>query len=698
MFWLFLLLFDLTSSVDAAPFSPITLKLSAPAVIPYSSMGKNLLIPVTVTGTPANVTFLVFTKGKSYSIKNIKNGYLGWHYVNKVDTCLYMSAPYQFDIGINVVTWNGKTKTGATLSIGDYTYYLWGYDNKSQKILVTRQLSPSPFNFRTILEKDEKEISLVNPVLYMGDGVRTYSSGGKDLTADYVHTNFRWTIGNDPDNKQLLETCTTKGLADAGGLAFLPTDHNMFFHDTLRNGQKKVIKAWKWIPNGAAVLRTEWGTNGENFYTGAWPNGANYGPGVVGDGGDNLLLVNADVSGAGKVSQLLWIDVTDGSDVKRIDLSAWWVNLAEGDSTVGGQYTGGPTEMSFRNGRIALGSFSSCTNSLIDPSQTTVDAAVLWVNRNGDYIGDLNFEPTSPRPWVCNDYNTFPRKYSVSMDNQGFVIFPVYDLGAVSFGLYAPDGTGIGYKAFAGETSGQKSGIDIIDYDSPYDGIYTLQTAADSSASEGIWFSAQDSFKGSIYNNRDFLHPYVQLSSPNGGEKWEVGQTQQITWTVQALEYGQVTKAGIDFSPDGGKNWVVVVDSVDALSGSYPWKVPNFPSSTCLIRVFNIKYAEWDVSDSTFFILPSSKVGDLVPKEFSVFQNTPNPFNPKTTITFTLPLAVQVAVDVYNLAGQRVDTIINGRLSAGSHTVAWNAARTLLEFTSALFAWKKRRRQSRCCC
>ncbi|MDP2982244.1 MAG: two-component regulator propeller domain-containing protein [Candidatus Latescibacter sp.] len=584
-------------SAIAAPFSPVTLKLLAPPSVYYNFQGGNLSIPLTVTGTPANVTFLVFTRGKATAIKNIRNGYLGWHYVNGIDTCIYVSSPYQFDLGKNAIAWNGRTKNGALVSSGDYTYYLWGYDNISRKTIMTRHLSPSPWNFRTILEKDKKGVLLVKPILYMGDGVRTASAGGKDLTVDYVHTNYKWTIGEDPENKQFLETCTTKGMADAGGLAFLPYDQTRFFHDTLKNGQKKVTKKWTWVPNGAAVLNTDWGLNGEYTYSGAWPGGANFGPGVVSDGGDNLLLVNADVSGAGKISQLMWIDASDGSDVRKMDLSAWWVNLAEGDTSVGGQYTGGPTEMSFRNGLIALGSSTSCTNSLIDPAQTTLDAAVLWVNKNGDYFGDLNWEPTSPRPWVCNDYNALPRKYSTSMDKLGFVIFPVYDMGAVSFGLYAPDGTGIGYKAFAGETSGPKYGADIIDYGSPYDGIYTSQTTADSSASEGIWFTAQDSFKGTITVRGMPTGPYLLLTSPNGGDAWGTGTPHKITWDSR-----DVQTVKIEYSTDGGNLWLNLSDNVDGASGIYSWTPMGIDSASCRIRITDISGRAAQITSSLFII------------------------------------------------------------------------------------------------
>ncbi|XWN38427.1 MAG: T9SS type A sorting domain-containing protein [Balneola sp.] len=62
------------------------------------------------------------------------------------------------------------------------------------------------------------------------------------------------------------------------------------------------------------------------------------------------------------------------------------------------------------------------------------------------------------------------------------------------------------------------------------------------------------------------------------------------------------------------------------------------------------------------------------PTQFSLSQNYPNPFNPSSTIRFGIPEAAVVKLEVYNLLGQKVKSLVNTRKSAGYHTVTFDAS------------------------
>ena len=63
-----------------------------------------------------------------------------------------------------------------------------------------------------------------------------------------------------------------------------------------------------------------------------------------------------------------------------------------------------------------------------------------------------------------------------------------------------------------------------------------------------------------------------------------------------------------------------------------------------------------------------------VPESFRLSQNYPNPFNPVTQITYEIPSSERVLLEVYNVLGERVSTLVNTRMTAGSHTVAFDAS------------------------
>ena len=67
-------------------------------------------------------------------------------------------------------------------------------------------------------------------------------------------------------------------------------------------------------------------------------------------------------------------------------------------------------------------------------------------------------------------------------------------------------------------------------------------------------------------------------------------------------------------------------------------------------------------------------VGFTLPMDFVLEQNYPNPFNPSTVIAYSVPVKSDVTLEVYNLIGQKIMTLVQGQVEAGKHSSQLNAS------------------------
>jgi len=515
-----LLLCLLTASpLFAADFSPTLLKLNADPMIEYVFDGSSLDFPILVSGTPAQVIFSIFTKDMAADIPYSVNGYLGWHQVNKVDTCIYFSAPSEALPGPNVISWDGKDLDGGVVPVGEYTYYLWAFDNKSEKQIMSRHLS-SGWGFgmtSNVQAVDTEGLPLANPIWYRAKN--------------------RWSIGSDPLDKDLMISTTIsldEGWQLMGDPSLDPLDFN---YEYLRVGNKDARKGalmkLRFVPGGDAEIVTEWGKNAPLSEIPSTFDAVSAG---VATDGSYLYTNDTNYTTTNDPDSEFYIYDMDGFLVEEIDLTPWWSSAS--DYEAGGQMNGGPRSFDIKNGYLFLNCHCNCLVQMIDPGRYlksgNYDDLFVWSNGNGDYTLDKNFEETARYPWVCNDYNVGPYKYNSSSDDKLFSAANAYDVGAVSFGLLAPDGTGLGYFAFAGDTAGWKKGVVFIDNDTPYDGLYCDDTKFTRNGltptNEGIFYIGHDSIKGRIIYELSHTMPgSITLTSPNGGETLASGSESEIS-------------------------------------------------------------------------------------------------------------------------------------------------------------------------
>jgi hypothetical protein len=72
---------------------------------------------------------------------------------------------------------------------------------------------------------------------------------------------------------------------------------------------------------------------------------------------------------------------------------------------------------------------------------------------------------------------------------------------------------------------------------------------------------------------------------------------------------------------------------------------------------------------------PGVRDAAAIPDRFALSQNFPNPFNPATIIRYDLPTDAHIRLEVFNLFGQTVATLLDGRKPAGYHEIVFDASR-----------------------
>jgi hypothetical protein len=101
---------------------------------------------------------------------------------------------------------------------------------------------------------------------------------------------------------------------------------------------------------------------------------------------------------------------------------------------------------------------------------------------------------------------------------------------------------------------------------------------------------------------------------------------------------------------------------------SYSFTDENITTGTYKYRLKQIDF------DGTFEYSNELEVAiDFTPKEFVLYQNFPNPFNPSTTIKYSLPVESFVKINIYNALGEVIEKLVSEMQNYGTYEIIWDA-------------------------
>jgi hypothetical protein len=161
----------------------------------------------------------------------------------------------------------------------------------------------------------------------------------------------------------------------------------------------------------------------------------------------------------------------------------------------------------------------------------------------------------------------------------------------------------------------------------------------------------------------------ITVVSPNGSEEWAPNTSEKIQW-----QSSDVSRVNIEYSVNNGTSWETIASNVNS-TGLYTWNIPSIESIQCLIRITDSDNAEvYDSSNNSFSIVVpvSVKIEGVLPQEYVLHQNSPNPFNPTTTIAYALPEPAHVRMELFNIHGEKVISLVDSHQNPGFYTVKWD--------------------------
>jgi len=608
----------------AAPFVP------SPMIITGSSAIHHDFVP----GTALDINFsttkagegwlIIMTKGQGASIGEVLNGNLDYHYVNNIDTTIYVSEKMALASGANTISWPGTNDAGGNVPAGEYTYYLWAFDNISARVDVCKYINSSQLqDFTRCTMMDffgPDQIPLNEPFIFQTPSYKKcMGNQGQDETHPdqdcpvrwFPGTVLKWVLGGDYADLSHMQTTWVQDAftfpMSWGGMAYVngggcldPNDptyskYYMTICD-ITNNLDTIIKQNFNI--GALSTDTDDFDGGwdnieiENHYYTSTAPCYSWDGHVFTDGNYLWKATNNDDVVDMEYCPWTCFELADASEVFTITLPHWYMPeyyLAE--NYVRPQLN--PNQVDNIPG-TNLWTYSAreiCLQQMLDMTDTFVDeeAHIAWENKNGDLFLDRHYKDDDPLRWQCfanrrGDSGSLVDEenlnISAHVDSYGFVAYGLSAGAGNSFAVMTPDGQKVGYGTYGDDIweEGRYWGkaANTLDGGTSYDGIYTAPPAT-------------------IYAVGD----------------WR--RTDWVAYVAQGNFVGTIT------------------DQVIAVE---------------------------DDAQAAFAVDPAY----------------PNPANPTTTIGFTIPEAGNVTVNVFNVAGQKVDTLANGMMSVGKHSVVWDAS------------------------
>ncbi len=148
----------------------------------------------------------------------------------------------------------------------------------------------------------------------------------------------------------------------------------------------------------------------------------------------------------------------------------------------------------------------------------------------------------------------------------------------------------------------------------------------------------------------DFDPEKLKIAHWRDNPNWDPSEIDPAKWDPSDL---------ISWGQSDGSQWEILKTRIDSVNKFVEAYTKDFSS-----------FGLFEYDDSVVSVEEEKQV----PESLILMQNHPNPFNPVTFIQFSLPVAGNVRISIYNIMGQEIDRLVDGMLTAGTHGVRFDGS------------------------
>ena len=151
---------------------------------------------------------------------------------------------------------------------------------------------------------------------------------------------------------------------------------------------------------------------------------------------------------------------------------------------------------------------------------------------------------------------------------------------------------------------------------------------------------------------------------------------------IEGVDIGNVIRAYHGDAMIGSREWNGPYTDIPVMGKDFQQETRDYATLNSTIRFTIEKDGNGEInldgefplwSNNGIFIIEGANIAPELPENYSINKIYPNPFNPSTTISYSLPEVSWVNISIYDIKGVKVDQLIDKNMDAGYHSIVWDS-------------------------